>query len=66
MTEFLYILTVCAWEQCVTYAVENRALCEAAMRLAYDDLYDDTGGDLYIVCDQTNVLTSTIRPEARP
>lgn len=66
MTTFLHILTVCAWEQCVIYAVENRALCETAMRIAYDDLYEDTDGDIYISCEQRNILTSTIRPRSRP
>lgn len=70
MTTFLHILTVCATlgdEQraCVSYAVESRALCEAGMRIAYDDLYPDDHG-LYIVCTPTRVLTATIRPEARP
>ena len=71
MTTYLYLLTVCAAlgdepRACLTYAVENRALCEAGMQMAYADLYEDTGGDIYIGCEQTNVLTSTIRPEARP
>ena len=46
-------------------AVENRALCEAGMRIAYDDLYPDDRG-IYIACTPTRVLTATIRPEARP
>lgn len=71
MTAYLHLLMVCATlldepRACVTYAVENRALCEAGMQIAYADLYEDTGGDIYIACTQTRVLTSTIRPEARP
>jgi len=70
MTTFLHLLTVCAAlgdepRACITYAVENRALCEAGMRIAYADLYPEDSG-IYIACEQTRVLTSTIRPEARP
>lgn len=70
MTTFLHLLTVCAAlgdepRACVTYAVENRALCEAGMALAYDDLYPDDHG-IYIACTPTNVVTTSIRPKARP
>ncbi len=70
MTTYLHLLTVCAAlgdepRACVTYAVENRALCEAGMQIAYDDLHPDDNG-LYIVCTPTRVLTATIRPKARP
>jgi hypothetical protein len=70
MTTFLHLLTVCAAlgdepRACITYAVENRALCEAGMRIAYADLYPEDGG-VYIACEQTNILTSTIRPRSRP
>jgi len=69
-TSYLHLLTVCAAlgdepRACVTYAVENRALCEAGMRIAYADLYPEDNG-IYIGCERTRVLTSTIRPEARP
>jgi hypothetical protein len=50
---------------CITYAVDNRALCEAGMALAYDDLIGDDRG-LYISCKKTNVITSSQRPKARP
>ena len=70
MTTYLHLLTVCATlgdepRACVTYAVENRALCEAGMQIAYADLHPDDHG-LYIVCTPTRVLTATIRPEKRP
>jgi len=70
MTTFLHLLTVCATlgdepRACVSYAVDNRALCEAGMRIAYDDLFEDTDGDIYIGCEKTRILTHTIRPEAR-
>ena len=70
MTTFLHLLTVCSAlgdepRTCLTYAVENRALCEAGMRIAYADLFPEDGG-VYIGCEQTRALTSTIRPEARP
>jgi len=70
MTTFLHLLVVCAAlrdepRTCLTYAVENRALCEAGMRIAYADLFPEDGG-VYIGCEQTRALTSTIRPEARP
>lgn len=70
MTTFLHLLTVCATlgdepRACITYAVENRALCEAGMRIAYDDLYPEDRG-IYIACEQTRVLTATIRPRSRP
>ena len=71
MTTYLHLLTVCAAlgdepRACVTYAVENRALCEVGMQIAYADLYEETGGAIYIGCEQTTVLTSTIRPRSRP
>lgn len=71
MTTFLHILTVCAAlggdpYTCVSYAVENRALCETAMQITYEDLHPEVGKRLYIGCEQTNTLTHTIRPEARP
>jgi len=70
MTTFLHLLTVCAAlgdepRACITYAVENRALCEAGMQIAYADLYPEDRG-VYIACEQTNILTSTIRPRSRP
>ena len=70
MTTFLHLLTVCAAlgdepRACVTYAVENQALCEAGMQIAYADLYPEDRG-VYIACTQTRVLTATIRPKARP
>ena len=70
MTTFLHLLTVCAAlgdepRACVTYAVDNRALCEAGMQIAYADLYPEDRG-IYIACTPTRVLTATIRPEARP
>jgi len=70
MTTFLHLLTVCAAlgdepRACITYAVENRALCEAGMRIAYADLYPEDRG-VYIACEQTSILTSTIRPRSRP
>lgn len=70
MTTFLHLLTVCAAlgdepRACVTYAVENRALCEAGMQIAYADLYPEDRS-VYIACTQTRVLTATIRPKARP
>jgi len=70
MTTFLHLLTVCAAlrdepRTCLTYAVENRALCEVGMQIAYSDLYPEDSG-IYIACTQTRVLTATIRPEARP
>jgi len=70
MTTFLHLLVVCAAlgdepRTCITYAVENRALCEAGMRIAYADLFPEDSG-VYIACEQTNILTSTIRPRSRP
>lgn len=70
MTTFLHLLTVCAAlgdepRACITYAVENRALCEAGMQIAYADLYPEDRG-LYISCEKTNVITTSIRPKARP
>ena len=70
MTTFLHLLTVCAAlgdepRACVTYAVENRALCEVGMQIAYADLISDDRG-LYISCEKTNVITSSPRPKARP
>lgn len=70
MTTFLHLLTVCAAlgdepRACVTYAVESRPLCEAGMQIAYDDLIGDDRG-LYISCERTNVITTSIRPKARP
>ena len=69
-TSYLHLLTVCAAlgdepRACVSYAVDNRALCEASMQIAYADLYPEDRG-VYIACDKTNILTATIRPEARP
>jgi len=70
VTTFLYLLTVCATlldepRACLTYAVENRALCEAGMRIAYADLFPEDNG-IYIGCEQTRLLTATIRPRSRP
>jgi hypothetical protein len=70
MTTYLHLLTVCAAlgdepRACITYAVENRALCEAGMQIAYADLYPDDSG-VYISCTQTNVITASPRPKTRP
>ena len=71
MTTYLHLLTVCGAlgdepRACITYAVENRALCEAGMRIAYADLFPEDRG-VYISCEQhSNILTSTIRPRGRP
>ena len=69
-TYYLHLLTVCAAlgdepRTCLTYAVENRALCEAGMQIAYADLYPEDSG-IYIACTPTRVLTATIRPRSRP
>jgi hypothetical protein len=69
-TYFLHLLTICSAlgdepRACITYAVENRALCEAGMRIAYADLFPEDR-DIYIGCEQTNILTSTIKPRSRP
>jgi hypothetical protein len=70
MTTFLHLLVVCAAlrdepRTCITYAVENRALCEAGMRIAYADLFPEDRG-VYISCEQTTVVTVSPRPKARP
>jgi hypothetical protein len=70
-TYYLHLLTVCATlldepRACVTYAVENRALCEAGMQIAYADLYPEDRRGIYIACEQTNVVTVSPRPRARP
>jgi len=70
MTTYLHLLTVCGAlgdepRACVTYAVENRALCEAGMQIAYADLYPEDSG-IYIGCEQTSVVTVSPRPRARP
>ena len=63
MTTYLTVLTVCLHSECVSLAIKSYQGCVESMRIAYAELYDPT---IYISCDKTNILTATIRPQARP
>jgi hypothetical protein len=65
MTTFYTILTACVLNVCESIVLNNHADCETVMQRIYPELFAQDRG-VYIGCKSTDVISSTMRPKARP